>query len=129
MSSSLRFRKGNVELLEYTRSSKIYEVLSSHAPFDDWSKVTPAALQEGLEDLQESDAHVTKEIAKQKEILNHLSDPEQLYATLGEIEQWETYRAEVETAMVELRLLMEIQAYVQYEDDETVMWPLEWIIS
>lgn len=130
MSSELVFRKGNAELLSYVGSSKMYEALHPYANFDKWSKVSDQALRCGLETLHEKKEYFNSQIAKYKEALEHLKDAEDIYDALDNIEEIEGELEEIETSIVELRLIKEIQNYLQYnEDGEKVETPLEWMVS
>lgn len=129
MSSELIFRKGNAELLSYVGSSKMYEALHPYAIFDKWSKVSDQALRFGLETLHEKKDYYISQIKKYKEALNHLKDADDVYDALNNIEEIEGDLEETETAIVELRLIREMQNYLQYnEDGDKVEIPLEWMV-
>lgn len=127
MSSELIFRKGNAELLSYVRSSKMYEALYPYASFDKWSKVSDQALRCGLETLHEKEEYFTSQIDKYKEALKYLKEPADIYDDLNDIEELEGELKEINTALIELRLIKSIQDCLQYnEDGEKIDLPLEW---
>ena len=129
MSSELIFRKGNAELLSYVGSSKMYEALHPYANFDKWSKVSDQALRCGLETLHEKEEYFNSQITKYKEALEHLKDAEDIYDALNNIEELEGELEETKTAIIELRLIKEIQNYLQCDENaEKVEIPLEWMV-
>ena len=129
MSSELIFRKGNAELLSYVGSSKMYEALHPYTNFDKWSTVSDQALRCGLETLHEKEEYYISQIEKYKEALEHLNDTEDIYDALDNIEEVEGELEETETAIVELRLIREMQGYLQYnEDGDKIEIPLEWMV-
>lgn len=130
MSSELIFRKGSVELISYVGSSKMYEALHGYATYDNWSSVPENALRWGLENLHEKKEYFNSQITKYKEALKYFREAEDIYDNLNDIEELEGELEEVNTALVELRMLISIQNYLQYNDDgEKVDFPLEWVIS
>lgn len=129
MSSELIFRKGKAELFSYIGSSKMYEALQGYANTDNWSKVSDNALRWGLETLHEKKEYYISQIEKYKEALEHLKDTEDIYDALNTIEELKEELEETNTAITELNLIMEIQNYPQYDENEKkVEIPLEWMV-
>lgn len=128
MSSELVFRKGSAELLAYTGSSKMYEALNNYSTFDKWSEVSIDALYYGLDDLKDKRDYYNSQISKYEEALNHLKNAEDIYDALDNLEELKDELKETSTTITELKLIIKIQNYVQYEDDngEKVNIPLEW---
>ena len=101
-----------------------------YAKFDKWSEVSDQALRCGLETLHEKKEYFNSQITKYKEALKYLKEAEDIYDNLNDIEELEGELEEVSAALVELRMLISIQNYLQYNDDgEKVDFPLEWVIN
>lgn len=117
MSSYLMFKKGDVELVDYSRNTAMYEALGDIAPYSEWKEVKAESLEEGMASLREKKENYEKEIRKLKEILNHQAQYEDLYETLNNIEEYEENIKDVETALIELKLIYEIADYNGYYND------------
>ena len=129
MSSELIFRKGKAELLSYVGSSKIYEVLHNYVSYDKWSEVKEHSLNDGLETLHEKRDYYISQINKHKEALDHLKNTEDIYTALDNIEEIAGELEETEIAIIELKLIKEIQDYIQYDEKEgRIEIPLEWMV-
>ena len=129
MSSELVFRKGSAELLSYVGSSKMYEALHGFATYENWSSVPENALSWGLDSLHEKKEYFSSQIDKYKEAIKYLKNPEDIYDALDNLEEVKEELEEVNTAIIELRLIKEIQNYLQYnEEGEKIELPLEWMV-
>ena len=131
MSSYLYFRKGNIDLLEYSRSQIIYEVLggANSAPFEKWSEVPKNVISYGIERLHEKKEETLKDIHKHEEMLKHLTDYEDLWETLNNIDELKEYIKEIETAEIELNMLSQIAESSFCDDEDTEKVPLMWMVD
>lgn len=133
MSSYLMFKKGDVELVDYSRNTVMYEALGDMAPYSEWKEVKAESLEEGMASLREKKENYEKEIRKLKEILNHQTQYEDLYETLNNIEEYEENIKDVEITLIELKLIYSIADYNGYynnADDPNIKKPvLMWSVG
>lgn len=108
MSSYLSFRKNGVTLTHYSRSTHMYEALSSQAPYAKWRVVTHEDLAYGLAELLDEKKGYEKAIDRQKTVLQYVKQPEEIHGAISTIQGMEDLIEEIDTTIAELRLIMRI---------------------
>lgn len=125
MSSYLSFRKGGVYLCSYSRNTQMYQAFPT-APCGDWEKVTPDRLRKGLDELNETKRDLERARSTYEEALKHQMAYDDLISTINSVRDFNDELAEVERAISQLLLLIDIAGDDEYGKEK---YDFEWSVG
>lgn len=129
MSSYLTFRKNNVDLISYSRSSTIYQACQHQAPYGKLEQITKTSFDYCTEELEQRIKNYTEQIALLNELLTHNLPSDELREILSEKREYQTEIDGIKTALIELSLLWEIGNEKVYIGEKEQPLVFEWGID
>ena len=125
----LTFRKGGINILDYSRSTNMFQALSDCVPYEEWGTATEAQLLSGIDNLREKKTEYENRIKTIHTILNSKCSlsVDDAWQLAGEIQDLEEKIKGLEVDICEVNVLLRILDEKTYKDDETELEaPLEW---
>jgi len=125
MSQYVVIKKGGVILLEYCRSSRVYEAINktSSLPFDSFEEFTADKLTPAITYLQRVEEQFIKGIAQEREKLPFCKNKKDIDECFADINEFQDEIDELDQSINTLRCLKD---FLEEKDEDCKPYKLEW---